>query len=254
MPQRSSLIFWLLLAATLAIDGIAIAWVCMISLDRAVNLYLGLTCSQISAVCIGCCFSSTRRRLWWISPLIAAIAVAALTTGLRRSKDPNEVYQQFLLYLGLWLSHVAILLAMLWLLRQTSYAECRSRRNGQGNWQFSMTHLLAIMTASAILLVILRLAEYMHQFWVELAAWTANNVTLAIAALIIYLSRWHAILRLGAMVGVSLVLAFAITTFTHGDPDAMLVNIIQVIVLFIWLAVGEIVPTDEDSTSTITQI
>jgi hypothetical protein len=99
------------------------------------------------------------------------------------------------------------------------------------------------MTASAILLVILRLAEYMHQFWVELAAWTANNVTLAIAALIIYLSRWHAILRLGAMVGVSLVLAFAITTFTHGDPDAMLVNIIQVIVLFLWFAVGEIVPT-----------
>jgi hypothetical protein len=252
--QHRTPIFWLLLAATLAIDGFAIAWVCMTSMDRAVNLYIGLTCSQISAVCIGCCFSSTQRRLWWIGPLVAGVSVAALTTRLRQSKDPHEVYQQFLLYLSLWLSHVAILLAILWLLRQTSYAGLRGRRNGQGNWQFSLAHLLAIMTASAILLVILRLAEYMHEFWVELAAWTANNVMLAIAALIIYLSRWHAILRFGAIVGMSLILAFAITTFTYGDTDSMLVNIIQAIVLFIWLAVGEIVPTEEDSTRTVTQI
>jgi hypothetical protein len=110
------------------------------------------------------------------------------------------------------------------------------------------------MTASAILFGILRLAEEMHQFWVELAAWTANNVTLAIATLMIYSTRWYALLRLGAIVAVSLVLAFGITSFTSGNPDAILVNIIQAIVLFLWLALGQIAPARGASAKTIPQI
>jgi hypothetical protein len=186
--------------------------------------------------------------------LVAAVTVAALTAWFRQHQDRGDAYQQFLMYLSLWLPQVAILLAMLWLLRQTSYAKRWDRDNGHRNWQFSMSHLLAIMTASAIVLVTLRIAEEMHQYWVEVAAWTSNNVTLAIAALVIYSTRWHAMLRLGAIVGVSLALAFGITRFTGGDPNAILVNIVQVIVLFLWLAIGEIVPSPRRSTTKITQV
>jgi hypothetical protein len=252
--QYRSPIYWLLLAATLAIDAVTISWVCLTTLEAAGNLYFSLVCSQISAACIGCCLSSTRRRYWWLSPLIMSVTVAALTAWLRQREGPDDAYQEFLLYLTLWLPQVTILLVVLWLLRQTSFAERWGWRNGKGNWQVSMSQLLAIMTTSAILFGILRLAEEMHQFWVELAAWTANNVTLAIAALVIYSTRWHAILRLGAIIAVSLVLAFGISRFTSGHPDSILVNIIQAVVLFSWLAVGQIAPAHDISAKTIPQI
>jgi hypothetical protein len=240
--QHRSLIFWLLLAATLAIDGVSLSWVCLTTLDQAGNLYFGLVCSQISVVCIACCLSSTRNPWRWIAPWALSITVAACTTWLRQRQDSGESYQEFLLYLSLWLPQTAILLFLLWLLRQTSYAARWYRPNDRTNWQFSMGHLLITMTASAILLAILRLAEEMHQFWVELAAWTANNVTLAIAALVIFTTHWYGLLRLGAIVGVSLALALLITTFTRGDPDSIFVNIVQVMVLSSWLTFGEIVP------------
>jgi hypothetical protein len=240
--QHRSLIFWLLLAATLAIDSVSVSWVCLTTLDQAGNLYFGLVCSQISVVCIACCLSLKRGPWRWIAPCLLSIAVAAFTTWLRQREDTDEAYQELLLYLSLWLPQVAILLFLLWLVRQTSLADRWDLRNDRTSWQFSMGHLLTTMTASAILLAILRLAEEMHQFWAQLAAWTINNVTLAIAALMICTTHWYGLLRLGAIVGVSLVLAVIIGVFTEGHPDSILVNIIQVIILFSWLTFGDIVP------------
>src|SRR3954451_5364920 len=131
MPQHSPVIFWLLWAITLAIDGVSLSWVCLTNLDQAGNLYFGLACSQISLTCIACCLSSTRRPWRWIAPWVLSAAVAAFTTWLRQRHDPNEAYQEFLLYLSLWLPHVAILLFLLWLVRQTSIAASWDRRNDQ---------------------------------------------------------------------------------------------------------------------------
>jgi hypothetical protein len=254
MQKRTPLNFWLLLTATLAVDGVVVAWGYVTTLDRAGNLYFALVCGQISAVCIGCSLSPLRRRWWWVGPLAVCTAVAILTTWLRH--DPNEAYQNFLLYLSLWLPHAAILLAILWLLRQTSVAKRWGYQNDKGSWQFSVAHLLSIMTALAVLLAILRTATEMHRFWIELAIWITNNVMLAIAALIIYSTRWLRPLRAAAILGVSLVLAFATATLTQGHPDSLEVNLIQALVLVMWLAVGEIVPargafSDDDSAALV---
>jgi hypothetical protein len=236
--HRSPLNFWLLLAATLSLDAVVVFWASMTELDEAGNLYFGLVCSQISVACIGAFFS--RRRWSWTGPLIASVFVAALSTWL--AFERRDTYQAFLLYLSLWLPQVALLLAMLWLLQQTRYAARWGLPNERvDRWQFSVAHLLMIMTAFAVLIAIIRRAKEMHEIWVAVAAWTVNNVMLAAAALIIYATRWHRFLRLGAIIGWSLVLGLGIARISH-NPDALTVNIIQSIVLFIWLAIGEIVP------------
>jgi hypothetical protein len=254
MHLRSSLNFWLLFAATLAVDGVAISWVYATTLDRAGNLYLGLICSQISALCIGCFFSPTRG--WWrlISPVAVTLAVAILTACMR--SDSNDDYHTVFLYLSLWLPQVVILLAVLWLLRQTAYAEPWSELGGERKWQFSVAHLLVIMTTVAILSAILRFATDLRFIWFIVAVWIANNVLLAAAALIVFATRWHRILQFAAVVGSSLVLAFGIEAVSPGDPNALSVNIIQAIVLSAWLAIGEIVPIrpgfDNDSRPALT--
>jgi hypothetical protein len=239
MQQKSPAIFWLLLAATLAVNAVAMSWVYMTTLEQAKNVYFGLVCSQISVVCIGCGLSRIRGQRRWMAPLVVSVVVAALTTWLGHER--GNANQNFLLYLSLWLPQAAILVAILWLLRQTPIAERLGCSNRDPSWRFSVGHLLAVMTACAILLVVLRLAEEMHDFWFVLAAWTVNNVALAIAALLIYTMHWHGFLRLGAIVGVSLVLAACIGAYAQ-RLDAPLVNLIQAIVLFVWLAIGEIVP------------
>jgi hypothetical protein len=240
MQQKSPAIFWLLLAATLAVNAVVVSWVYMTTLEQAGNVYFGLVCSQISVVGISSSFSPVGGHRLWTRPLSISVVVAVLTTWLRY--DPGEsVYQDFLLYLSLWLPQAAILVAVLWLFQQTPIAKRWNDSNSRGSWQFSVAHLLIVMTTCAILLIILRLAEEAHEFWTELALWTANNVALAVAALLIYTMRGHGFLRLGAVVGVSLAFAVGLKTFTQ-DPDALSVNLIQAIVLFTWLALGGIVP------------
>lgn len=239
MQQKSPAIFWLLLAATLAVDSVAASWAYMATLDQAGNIYFGLVCSQISVVCIGSSFSPASSYQRWTGPLAVSVIVAALTTSLLH--DRGGAYQNFLVYLSLWLPQAAILLVLLWFLQQAPIAERWGSPNSRGNWQFSVAHLLIMTTACAALLVILRLAERMHEYWVVLAAWIANNIALAVAALFIHVRRWHGFLRLGATLGVSLALALWIQTSTQGHPEALFVNLIQAIVLFVWLVNGGIV-------------
>src|SRR5262245_31835177 len=99
MHYRSPAVFWLLAAATLAADGVAISWFYASTLNRAGDLYFALICSQISAVCIGAFFSSIRHR-WWMSPLAASMSAALITTSiLHFGHDLEDAYQQILLYL-----------------------------------------------------------------------------------------------------------------------------------------------------------
>lgn len=239
MQRSSSAIFWLLLAATLAVDALAVSWVYMTTLEQAGNLYFALVCSQISVVCIGSSCSSVRGPRRWMWPWVVSLAVAAVTTWL--APDRGNVSQSFLLYLSLWLPQVAILVAILWLLQRTPIAKRGGYWNGQSNWQFSVAHLLIVTTVCAILLVILRLAEEWRELWLVLAAWLANNTALAVAALLICTMPWHGFLRLGATLGVSLVFALLIEKVAPG-PDALPVNSIQAIVLVVWLIIGGIVP------------
>ena len=239
MQQKSPAIFWLLLAATLAVDAVAVSWICMTTLEEAGNVYFALVCSQVSVVCVSSSFSPVRGHRRWMWPWVVSVAVAAATTWL--APDRGDVYQSFLLYLSLWLPQAALLVAILWLLQRTPIAQRWGYSNGQSNWQFSVAHLLIIMTACAILLVILRLAEEVHEMGFFFAAWLANNVGLAIAAVFVHTMRWHGFLRLGATLGVSLVFALCIGKY-GGSLDALRVNSIQALVLFIWLTIGGIVP------------
>jgi hypothetical protein len=240
MQQKSPAIFWLLLAATLAVDSVAASWAYMATLDQAGNIYFGLVCSQISVVCIASSFSLTSSHRRWMGPLAVSVIVAALTTLLLHDRD--GAYQNFLVYLSLWLPQAAILIVLLWFLQQAPIAERWGSPNSRGNWQFSVANLLIMMTTCATLLVILRLAERMHGYWVDLAAWIANNIAVAVASLFIYVRRWHGFLRLGATLGVCLVFGLWTQTSTQGHSDALSVNLIQAIVLFVWLANGGIVP------------
>jgi len=232
--QRSPVIFWLLLAATLAVDLVAVFWAYAATLDRTEALYFGLACSQLSLICIWTSFSSARRFWRWLAPFAFTLAVVVLTIllyerGQAWLREPAIAFDMAMAYLGLWIAQIMLLLVGLWLLRE--------------RWQFSVMHLLAVMTVGGIAIVILREADIIQEIWIPFALWLANNVLLAMLAVVIHKTAWKPVLRLAAVVSVAVAFGLIITMFFGlGQSNATAINIIQAIVLFVWLEFGGLIP------------
>ncbi len=79
MRHRSPIIFWLLLAATLSVDAVAVCWFFYPSVSVARNvLLLALAFSQISVVSIASIFVECRASFLLCAPFVAALGAAAL--------------------------------------------------------------------------------------------------------------------------------------------------------------------------------
>ena len=234
VPQRLPVNFWLLLAATICVDGVA-----TLGEFRSEELYFPLVCGQLSALCIWTSFS--RRRQYWRTLLTFAFAVAAALWAAPAYGPGDRDPAVAMAYAGLWLTHATFLFGVLWAFQRTRYARRWGYRENWRGWQFSTIQLLLIMTALAILIVVLRSAQLIHDVWLWVVILLVNNVCLAVACVVIQGTRWHAMVRLAAAAGVAVFMGMVLYA-TRTWPEIIAVNLIYAFVLVLWLEVGDILP------------
>jgi hypothetical protein len=249
MPQCSPINFWLLLAATICVDAVLMASTYAEAHGNIGSFFVALVFGQLSALCVWASFASLQQFVRAIVPFAFSIA-AALWMGLARPRTVPEIsFEQLALaYCGLWLTHAAGLMSLIWALKQTAYGRRWSSPVDTGVWQFSIKHLLILMTTLAVLISILRSADLIHEAWMFVVILIANNCGLALACLLVQGATWHVVVRLAAIAAVALLTAALFHAIGNWD-DAFAVNLIHAIVLFLWLEVGGIMPARDPASA-----
>lgn len=243
MKEQSPIIFWLLLAATICIDTVAVVWVFTETLNRSEALYYGLSCGQLSVLCIWVAFRARSQYWWWLPPAAVVLLVAVLSYGLFDSAAIRDVVPReiALANAGLLLSQAALLLSVLWVFQQTAVAQAWGPSDS-ARWRFSLKQVFIVMTATAIILISLRQSKLIREVPIPVLIWVINNVLLATAILVIQKSRLHRIMRLAITAGIAMALGLVIRLISSGQANGVSLNLIQAIILFTWLEFGEIGP------------
>lgn len=257
MSQRSPVIFWLLLAATLSVNAVVASW---FAWDRRVSelysivAFHSLILAQLSLVCIWSTISDSRSHLIRFAPVFAA-AVAALVTAM--SYHPEAQFgQEFVNSFGYFGFHAALLVIAVWLLQRTKFW---ARHAGiSRTWQFSMANLLAAMTVVAILAPFLRNGQFFaaDSRWTNLV-FACSSVALAVVGTMAWATRWFWLLRLAGVLGFALLLVGVVPLMYWGagiQPTLISliigsIYLIQGLVLSIWLASGYIIPRSPENVS-----
>jgi hypothetical protein len=249
MPQRSPVIFWLLLTATLSVDAIAFSWAA-IEPDYSYGsvAFHALMLGQISVVCIGSGLSSANPALSRLVPFLSVL-VASLAWGMFSFEHFNdqsgfeewlERVSSALVYHGV---HAALLLAMLWLFKRTTFWKQRS--NSLAEWKFSIADLLVVMTVVAMLGAGLQLTNVLWDL--TSIGFLVSSLVLPLASVLFWSLAQPWIIRLPALLGCAMLLGLAVS-LTFGIPDGEVILtfethfLIQAIVLSIWLGCGRILP------------
>lgn len=244
MPRRSPIIFWLLLAATLCVDVLTVAWVYAATLNRTEVLYYGLSCGQLSVLCIWVALRAQSQYWWWMPPASLILLVTMLSCGLYDSAAMSGIISQeiALAMADLLLSQAALLLAILWVLQQTSMGRTWAEPLRAERWRFSLKQIFAVMTAVAVILIAMRQSKLIREVPGPVIIWIINNALLATAAVVIRGARLHGVVRLAVTAGIAIVLGLAIRLISSGQANGVSLNLIQAIVLYTWLEFGEIFP------------
>lgn len=243
MRQRSPLTFWMLLAATLAVDVVVVSLIG----SRAFAGYLllamaydALIVSQLSVLCIWAFLSSKTIR--WLPILIGPIAAALIATVF--SDYPANLAIPFKLYLSMYGLVVAVLAVALWIFRSTRY--WRRRTGVEREWRYSVAQLLVAMTAVAVLIVAMRNGPFYGDEAVLSILFVSGSAVLAIWSVIVWSSSFHWFIRLAGVVGLALLVA---ASFWPTGNDGQVMSIVfgfhflvQAIVLSAWLALGPLLP------------
>jgi hypothetical protein len=239
MPQRSSINFWLLLAVTICVDAVSMSLIYGGAQERAEALYVALVCGQLSALCA---WSSFSKRPLARSMVAFGFAIAAsLWAGMADLISRKSLEQTATAYAGLWLSHVALLLILLWTVKRTAHGRHLGQSAGNVSWQFSTMHLFVMMTTLSVLIVLLRTSEIIQDVWLWVIIVIVNDVTVAIVCILILDARWHVIARCAVAAGIAALLG-SILYLIRGWPEIIAVNLIHAFVLLAWLEVGGIMP------------
>jgi hypothetical protein len=254
MPRRSPVNFWLLLAATICVDAIAMVWKYAEGrAGRPDSFFIALVIGQLSALCVWALFSSRQQLTRLFVPVVFTVAATlwkALTFPVTVPYLPRE--QIALAYSGLWLTHAAGLMALLWVLKRATYGRRWGHPVEVGVWQFSMKHLLVAMTTVAVLVFVLRSAEMIRDGWLWVAILIVNNIGVALACVLVQSAPWHVVLRVAAIAGIAALLGLLLYAIRLW-PDVIAVNLIHALVLFLWLEVGGILPARGPSSAADTE-
>jgi hypothetical protein len=247
MPQRSPIIFWLLLSATLAVDVVILVLVAEEQNPTAGYLFvtfLALILSQLSIICIWSAFSTAPNTWTRIAPVFAVVTTALMAGQFTRFPESN-----FTTYLGEFALRAVAVLAALWFLQRTNY--WRRRNDTAHTWQFSVLHVLATMTITAILITLLRRNEYFgDDRWTNIA-FACSDLALVMASVILWNFSWNWILRLASVIGIAVLLGEGAVAIIYGKVGNIGMSafdilhayyLIQAIVLSLWLGVGPILP------------
>jgi hypothetical protein len=244
MPKRLPINFWLLMAATICVDAVSMSWIYGGTRERAEALYVALVTGQLSALCAWASFSP---RSLARSMVAFALAIAvAFWAGLAELISGKSFEQIVLAYAGLWFIHVALLLALLWAMKRTAYGRHWEPRADAAVWQFSMKHLLAMMTTFAVLMVVLRGAKIIQEVWLWVILLIVNNIGLALSCILIHGTHWHGAARVAATAGVAALLG-SLLYLVRGWPEMIAVNLIHAFVVIAWLQVGGIMPQRDNA-------
>jgi hypothetical protein len=248
MSERSPVVFWLLVAATIAVDGVAAVWIGTASDpfgSGALVAVLGLIVGQLSVVCI---WSALRpaKNVWtniapWAATCVACVAAAAPFDSLN-----GEDFGAFFAFHGL---HTAMLLVALWILQRTAFWQ---RRTGfTATWRYSMAHLLMVMTVVAILAAITsRSRTFFGGGWTT-AAGIAGGVSLATLAVLVFSLSIQGIVQFAIVLGWAML--FGMVFALSREPGDRLLPLymsiyylIQAIVISSWLGWGQIMPDSSE--------
>jgi hypothetical protein len=245
MPPRSPILFWLLLAATLAVDTVAIVWFAgSPRLSAAATLLIALAYGQLSTLCDWAAFRST---LWirWLVPFATGFGVALTITVTETYHSPGPMirWEQLLAFTSLLWVHVAVLWLVLWLVKPTRLFSHDTSISGRQSWRFTMKHLFILLTCLPILVIVFKKSAIVrhgitfHGFEM-FVAWVALNAALLIAISVIIRRQWLLPLRFAACLGAAIVVGMLLQRLL---PDLskglnmLAFSLIQTFVIWGWL-------------------
>jgi len=237
MPARSPILFWLLLAATLAVDAVSIVAVYKNGNTPLMGaIYLALSLSQLSVVCYWVAVVRAQMGLAWVAPLALGVLIAFTITAVETERQEPRFGEIVLAYIGLMWFHVAVALAALWLAKPTRLIATAEASDPP--WRFAMRHLLAVMTCLAVLAALMsHNAPIVREFFTVLVL-VAGSVVLLVSATVVARRQWAWLLRLAAEFAVALLIAEVCIRLGVGFKDDLswrALYLIQIIVIFAWL-------------------
>jgi hypothetical protein len=250
MPQRSPLLIWLLAAATICADVVALA----ATLETPSNVDLqiclfALLLGQLSVVCIWAVMRAAPNLWTRLLPPVAVLAVPAATATV--------VDENLLAFVGFCGLHAAFVMAALWILRRTPY--WRRRTGNYTNLQFSVLSLLLLSTIVAVLIVVTRQAELFKSGDRDEASYVAafliGTVVLSVLSVVVMSGAAHWLLKSAAVLGIALAVG-GLFYFFDGVDSAIFMSahlLTQAVVLIFWLGLAPVLPantTDAADTST----
>ena len=248
MPRRSHLIFGILLTATLVVDIAVISRVASETFPAPFYLkmaYDALIVSQLSVVCIWAVLSSKKIR--WVPALVAPVVAALVATTF--SDDPVNSAEEFKQYLSIYGLAAAILVVILWIFRGTNY--WRRRTGIEIRWRYSVAQLLVAMTVVACLAVAMRNGPFHGDIAALSILFVSSFAFLAMWSVIVWSSSLHRFIRLGAVLGVALMIGASFWLISDFGPTISIALgshfVIQAIFLSAWLALGPILPLSAES-------
>jgi hypothetical protein len=232
MQQRSPIIFWLLLAATISLDLVFASWIRLHGwTERLELLILALVFGQLSVVCIWIVLS-TQPVIYRCVVGAAAVPLAALAI---RGAEPPLNYSESAALIAVHFAGSVLALGLLKL-----YMAYRSRVPTAA--QFSMKHLFVLMTGIALMAAILGGSKLFRESWFIPSLLVANNVLIAVVALAFWFSRWHWVGRVAATLAVTLFVGWCLTFLReHLSGQFEIMNCIQALIVLAWLDWGEII-------------
>jgi hypothetical protein len=256
MPHRSPITFWLLLAATISVDAVVFS---LAAGEQYATLgYLGvalhaLILGQLGIVCIWSALNPRPNVGTQIAPWFAAV-LASLVEGYGDMTT-------FTVCIGTFGLYALLLMAALWLLQRTGF--WRRKTGSARTWQFSLLHVLTVMTIIGVLATVMRNSPiFGEDSWTNII-FTFSYVALAVASVIFWSFSWNWFLRLASVLSVSALLGIGgsvILFMLIGHFRVDVVNIlhayylIQAIVFSMWLGIGPVLPPRVDADVTRSEV
>jgi hypothetical protein len=244
MPQRSPVIFWLLLAATICVD--AVAWSkAKPGPSLAEWGFDALVVAQLSVICLWSALRPSKtfwsRAAPWTASLIAALVNEPLGSSM--------LFWQRLPYYAL---HAAMLITALWLFERTPH--WRRHSGARAQWQYSLWHLLMAMTLVALLTTAIRNNGLFDADWPVNFAFICGSVAIGVSSALSWSLARHWFLRLASTLGAAMLLAIVISLLLlalSDSPDAkrLLLHLLSIVgshyliqaaVISIWIGAGQI--------------
>ena len=252
MQDHSPIIFRLLLVATISVDVVVLS----LAADEQYSTmgYLGvavysLLLGQLGIVCIWSALNPRPNVATQIAPWFAVL----LASWVEAYRDMPT----FMARLGFFGLYGVLLMAALWLLQRTGF--WRRNTGSARTWQFSLLHILTLMTIIAVLAAVMRRNPFFGEdSWSNLI-YTFSYVALAVASVIFWSLSWHWFFRLASVLGVSalfgvgasVIFFMLIGRFYVGVFNLLHVHyLIQAIVFSVWLGIGSVLPPTLDARAT----